>query len=123
MRRRFRLAAEVEIYQSGYADGYVDCATVKAAMTRPSVPRPIEPNCPAWCAVDHALVLDIDDGLRLHSRSVNADVELLACDDLEDGTRTETEIVVRAASGTTLRWAQLLALAVLDAADLLDGAA
>lgn len=84
-------------------------------------PRSAGP-CPGWCEIDHALDLDIEDGIRLHARKVTADVEVVACDDLEAGTRTATEVVVRAASFATQAHAQRLALAILDAADSLGGA-
>jgi hypothetical protein len=38
-RRRSAMAAEVKIYQSGYTDGYVDCATVRAVRAgKPKLP-------------------------------------------------------------------------------------
>lgn len=83
-------------------------------------PRPAGMGCPAWCTQDHAIDLDIGDGIRLHTRLVGAGVELVATDDLELGTRTPAEIVVRACSGGTVTWAKRLALAVLDAADLIE---
>lgn len=84
-------------------------------------PRPIEPSCPTWCARDHSLDLDVDDGMVLHSRQIVEGVEVVAVDDLEDGHRTPAEVTVRATSCETPRQARRLALAILDAADYLDG--
>jgi len=53
----------------------------------------------------------------LHSLVLDANVDLIAVDDLEAGTRSAPEISVRACSGDTKRWALRLALAVLAAAD------
>lgn len=75
-------------------------------------------HCPSWCEVDH--VVDVDmDGTRLHSHRVSSTVDVLVTDDLEAGTRGPTEVVVRAVELSTPAAARALALAVLDAADLL----
>ena len=80
-------------------------------------PRPTGP-CPPWCQSSHT---DDDDGVRLHSRDVSDDVAVIATDDDETGTRCGPEIVIRACSGDTTRWARQVALAILEASDLLDG--
>lgn len=83
--------------------------------------RPIEPGCPSWCTRDHGLDLADDDFMVLHVRDVGNGVEVVAVDDVVAGSRTPAEVSVRATSCETPEGARRLALAILDAADYLEG--
>jgi hypothetical protein len=96
-------------------------AAMKHRRFRPA-PKPIEPACPAWCTRDHALDIDVEDMMVFHCRDLGNGVEVVAVDDLEAGNRTPIEVCVRATSCETAGGARRLALAILDAADYLDGA-
>lgn len=86
---------------------------------REPAPRPTDPNCPTWCTTDHPLDIDLEDGTRLHARHVARAVEVVAVDDLEEGTRTAAEVVVQNTSCSSKAQTRRLALAILEAADYL----
>ena len=78
--------------------------------------------CPSWCDRDHAVDLDVDN-VRIHEADVSEQVNIISSEDLETGNITEAEITVKSIECTSSTAAKLLALEILEAADLLEGGA
>ena len=94
---------------------------MRRRFRRAALPMPA--GCPGWCTVDHGLDLDVEvDGIRLHARRISAEIDLVATDDLEAGTRSAPELTVRAVDLASAASARRLALAILEGSDLLEDA-
>ncbi|XTZ16427.1 DUF6907 domain-containing protein [Micromonospora echinospora] len=86
--------------------------------------------CPPWCATDHTA----PDGratVRVHARTVAAidrgeqivaRVEIVACDSLESGERSEVEILVKALDAYDPNEAERIAAATVEAARIVRDA-